>query len=205
VAASVRGNFGGCYLEVAIGGSLRAGARGMSRALVGAMSSFDQFARRHLHMVRAMLVRRLGDHPELDDLVQHVFLELHRAMPRFRGDSTLSTFLGGFVVRTAHRARRRARRQRTFVALDAALRDPAPDPEQRAISREQLRRAQRAIEGLSPQRRAAFELWALEGRRVEEISALIESSESAVRGRIFQAQQTLARARRRDPSLAELC
>ena len=54
----------------------------------------------HVH-VRAFAARLVGDAAAAEDLVQETFLTLPRAVARFRGESSLRTFLVAIAVRHA--------------------------------------------------------------------------------------------------------
>jgi RNA polymerase sigma-70 factor (ECF subfamily) len=165
--------------------------------------------RKQISLVRGVLVRKLGRRADLDDLVQVVFLEFHRALPRFRGESKLSTYLAGFAVRVARRARRPARWDLLRSAQDldddrrGSFADQGPDPEEAAAAREAVRRVQRALGKISSRKRRAFWMWAVEGRTPEEISSMTRASCPAVRSQIYFARREIAKKARRDPYLSD--
>ena len=57
----------------------------------GDRPAFDALYRSHVDWVYRRLSRLVGLDPERDDLVQQVFVEAYRALPRFRGESSFST------------------------------------------------------------------------------------------------------------------
>jgi RNA polymerase sigma-70 factor (ECF subfamily) len=170
----------------------------------GDRNAFAELYRRHLDSVHARLTRVIGPAPERDDLVQQIFLDVYRALRRFRGDAAFSTFLHRIVLNVAceHLERRRrlrgrsepleARQVETLVALDAS-------PEQRARQREELRRLFALLEELSPKRRAAFVLVAIECLPLEEAAALLDARPAAIKQRVLEARRELARALDREP------
>ncbi len=173
-------------------GLVDAAARGDRRA-------FAELYRRHLDSVYARLTRVIGPAPEREDLVQQIFLDVYRALTRFRGDSAFSTFLHRIVLNVAceHLERRRrgrgrseplgARQIETLIAPDAS-------PEQRARQREELARLFRFLEVLSPKRRAAFVLVAIESLPIEEAARLLDAKPAAIKQRVLEARRELARA-----------
>ena len=68
---------------------------------------------------------------------------------------------------------------------------------------EQLRRVHLALSGISPDKRIAFSLWALEGMDVASIAETMGASISATRSRIFYAQKELKTRAAADPYLRE--
>src|SRR6185503_20211797 len=142
-------------------------ARLIAAATSGDRAAFADLYRRHLDSVYARLTRVIGPAPDRDDLVQQIFLDVYRALPRFRGEATFTTFLHRIVLNVAaeHLERRRrgaARNQPADVRQLEALIAPGASPEQRARQREDLRRLFALLEELSPKRRAAFVLVAVE-------------------------------------------
>jgi RNA polymerase sigma-70 factor (ECF subfamily) len=120
-------------------------------------------------------------------------------LTRFRGDSAFSTFLHRIVLNVAceHLERRRrgrgrseplgARQIETLIAPDAS-------PELRARQREELARLFRFVEVLSPKRRAAFVLVAIESLPLEEAAGLLDAKPAATKQRVLEARRELARA-----------
>jgi RNA polymerase sigma-70 factor (ECF subfamily) len=174
---------------------------GMRRGDPGAL---EELAARELPRVERLLVRLLGRRPDLEDCVQTVFLEACRALPGFRGESTLSTFIAGITVRIARRAMRPTAWLLRRTQMEEEPEDVRPGPEDQAYRAEQLRRTRRALERIAPKKRVAFLLWAVEGLPPEEIAKVTGSSPSAVRSQIFYAQKELRARAAHDPYLKEL-
>jgi len=175
----------------------------IAATVAGDRRSFAELYRRHLDAVHARLTRMVGPAPERDDLVQQVFLDAYRALPRFRGDSSFSTFIHRIAINVAcdHLDRRRRRRERT-QPLPPRLADelvaPAESPETRARLRQELAGVLGHMEALSSKRRAAFVLVAIEGLPLDQAAALLDASVPAVRQRVLEARRQLAEALERE-------
>jgi RNA polymerase sigma-70 factor (ECF subfamily) len=154
--------------------------------------------------VARLLVRLLGPRADLDDLVQTVFLEACRALPRFRGDSTVSTFVAGIAVRVARRAMRPAAWWRRRAPMPADPRSEHGDPERATVANATLARVHEVLGSVSPEKRVAFLLWALDGMEPRAIAELMGASLPATRSRIYQAQRALAAAAESDPLLRDV-
>ncbi len=175
----------------------------VAAAATGDRRAFADLYRRHLDSVYARLTRVVGPVPERDDLVQQIFLDLFRALPRFRGEAAFSTFLHRIVINVAceHLERRQRQRGRTQALEDRhleALMAPEASPEQRVRQREEMRRLFARLERLSPKRRAAFVLVAVEGVPLEEAAALLSANAPAIKQRVQDARRELAQALDRD-------
>jgi len=172
-------------------------ARLIAAAEAGDRGAFDKLYRRHLDSVYARLTRVIGPATERDDLVQQIFLDVYRALRRFRGDASFSTFLHRIVLNVAyeHLSRRRrgkgrnepleARQLETLIA-------PGVSPEQRVRQREELTRLFALLEHLSPKRRAAFVLVAVECLPLAEAAALLDANPAAIKQRVLEARRELA-------------
>src|SRR5688500_13983773 len=78
----------------------------VARAREGDARALDWLVRSQWDRVERLLRRILGPRQDLEDLVQNTFLETLRALPSYRGESALSTFVAGIAVRVARRAMR---------------------------------------------------------------------------------------------------
>lgn len=175
----------------------------IERARAGDAQALDWLVRSQWERVHRLLGRVWGPRGDLEDLVQNTFLETLRALPNFRRDSELSTFVAGIAIRVARRATRPRMVVRQSVSLDEQLPDASRSLEHQARVREALRRARRILDQLSEPKRVAFLLWALEGLDPKTIGEAMGASLSATRSRIYYAQRELMDAAREDPLLAE--
>jgi RNA polymerase sigma-70 factor (ECF subfamily) len=174
-------------------------ARLVDAAAGGDRRAFADLYRRHLDSVYARLTRLIGPLPDRDDLVQQIFLDVYRALRRFRGDASFATFLHRIVLNVAfeHLERRRRWKGRGApLATDQLERMIAPgaSPEERARQREELRRLFGLLDRLSPKRRAAFVLVAIENLPLEEAASLLQARAAAVKQRVLEARRELALA-----------
>jgi RNA polymerase sigma-70 factor (ECF subfamily) len=170
-------------------------ARLVAAAERGDRSAFDRLYRRHLDSVYARLTRVIGPVSDRDDLVQQIFVDVYRALPRFRGEASFSTFLHRIVLNVAYEHLARRRRGRTEPLDDRlleALMAPAASPEQRAREREELRRIFALMDHLSPKRRAAFVLVAVECMSLDEAASLLDANPAAVKQRVLEARRELS-------------
>jgi RNA polymerase sigma-70 factor (ECF subfamily) len=88
--------------------------------------NFEALVREHQSLVFRTLTRLTVAGPHVEDLAQEVFLRLYRALPHFRGDSTLSTYIYRIIVNISQDEWKRRRRDRTHLAPDPT---PLDDPD----------------------------------------------------------------------------
>jgi RNA polymerase sigma-70 factor (ECF subfamily) len=145
----------------------------------------------------------------VEDVVQDVFLVVHRRLPEFRKGSIARTWVYGITIRVVRNYRRtQLRRRRVGLAGDSAI-EPAwlPDRADRApdalVARAQAAAlVQRLLGELYDELREVFVLSELEEMTAHEIGQALGVSPNTVYSRLRAARQAfdqaLARARARD-------
>ena len=155
----------------------------------------------------ALLYRQMralaGPRQDLDDLVQAAAERAVKALGRFEGRASLSTFTYGIVYRTLIDHQRWFRRFQRRFTLDP--RDEVEDPTFPRSSETDLRELQRArrlycaLDELPNEKRAALILHDLEGLDVADVAAISGAGELTVRSRLRDAHKKLAEILRKDP------
>lgn len=176
----------------------------VARAQAGDADALEALAREQLPRVERLLGRILGPRQDFEDLVQTVFLELVRALPRFRGESRFSTFVGGITVRVAKRTLRPSAYEARRGEMPERLAASERGPEGQARSRVALAHLHAALDQIAPKKRVAFTLWALADMTPSEIGELTDTPPNTVRARIFHARKELGKLASADPVLAEI-
>jgi RNA polymerase sigma factor (sigma-70 family) len=167
-----------------------------------------RFNRRLYRLARAIL----GDSSEAEDAVQDAYLNAHRCLAQFRGDSSLATWLSRLVVNGClARKRRRARRQNVIPIvrppangeMEAVATEETGSPDA-AADRAQMRAIlERRIDALPESFRAVFVLRSVEELSVEETAQCLGVAAETVRSRHFRAKSLLREALARELDLAE--
>ncbi|MBJ7604452.1 MAG: RNA polymerase sigma factor [Candidatus Dormibacteraeota bacterium] len=155
----------------------------------GNANAFEQLVRRHQVRVFRIALGMLGDPRDAEDAVQETFLQAWRGLPRFRSQSTFSTWIYRIVTNRCLNLRR-SRKPSQTVLWDQE--SGAPGPGELNEARDRLRVLRRAILGLTPEQRATFVLRHLEGRGYEEIVEILGISLPAVKSRLHRARLELA-------------
>jgi RNA polymerase sigma-70 factor, ECF subfamily len=148
----------------------------------------------HTH-VRAFGRKLLGDDTAAEDLVQDTFLALPNAVARFRGDSSLRTFLVSIAVnRARHHLRGALRRRAVHGRFEAEPPPSSPNPE-KDVRRGQLAvLITRALDALPLDQRIAIVLCEVEGRSSVEAGQIVGVPEGTIRTRVFHAKRKLREA-----------
>lgn len=171
--------------------------------LAGQPQAFERLMRQHNRRLFRVARSIVGNDGAAEDVVQEGYVQAYRALPGFRGEARLSTWLTRIIVNLALSHRRR------FDPLDdsspletgEAERLAAPEPARRADSpeavllRSELRQLiEQAIDALPAPYRSVFVLRAIEEMSVEETASVLGISPGNTKVRFLRARQQLRSA-----------
>lgn len=178
-------------------------------AQAGDRAAFAALFDRHHGRVYAMCSRFLRDPAEVEDAVQHAFLEAWRCLHRFEGRSRFSTWITRIAIHTCLGVRRRLRR--LFVTDspptdggDLGWSDKPMAPDEGAAHRDRRRAVDEVLAKLSAKKRVVFVLAELEGMTAPEIAQILDIPDATVRTRLFHARKEFTRRVREHPGFADL-
>lgn len=167
----------------------------VERILAGETELYAQIVSRYQRNVANLTYKLCGNKLETDEVAQQVFVELYMALPRFRFDSQLSSFIYRITVNVVCKMMKKA--QRFVSADDGTYRPETPsgerNAEQQIIHDEQMAQLRAAIGRLKDEQRTALVLSALEGFSYNEIAEVMQCSLSKVESLIFRAKKNLAK------------
>jgi RNA polymerase sigma-70 factor (ECF subfamily) len=177
----------------------------LARAQAGDHQAFAQLYSLHKRRIYSLCLRMVGNLAEAEDLTQEAFLQLHRRIATFRGDSAFSTWLHRLAINVVLMHLRK--KGLAVVSLDEAM---EPAPEERAgrsfgapdlalsgaIDRMAL---ERAIDALPAGYRLIFVLHDIEGYEHNEIASMLECSIGNSKSQLHKARLKLRDALRIDP------
>ena len=176
------------------------------KAQSGDREAIGELFMRHAPKIRRLTAGIIGRTADVDDLVQDVFIQVHRSLKNFRGDSKFSTWLHQVAVYTAYNYLRKPRSRNVSVdpnILGATLKSNFAGAHDTTFSRETLERLHALVEEIKPKKRMAFLLFAVHGHSVAEIAEMVDAPIPTVKSRIWFAKRELMKKARRDPYLAQ--
>lgn len=162
----------------------------MIRAAAGGdMAAFRKLYDRYLDQVTRTVGRYLGPGPEVEDVVQEAFVELHRSLDRV---SDYDAF-GGWVYRVARNvAISHLRSQPSsvdFVVLQT-LKEPTSQWRKLA-ARQKVRALYSAMDSLSAKHREAIVMYEIEGNTLQEIADQTDTSINTIASRVRRGRKKL--------------
>jgi len=163
----------------------------IEQARAGDTAAYRRLVERYSEIAYGLALRMLGSPSDAEEVAQDGFLRAWRALPRFRGDSSFSTWLHRIVVRRAldRAATLQARRARE-TGLDSAAAAEAPAPGGGRATGELLR-LDRLLASLSDAQRAVVVLYYYEDRSVEEVSHTLGIPAGTVKTHLHRARGLL--------------
>jgi RNA polymerase sigma factor (sigma-70 family) len=178
----------------------------VARAQRGDRAAFSELFRRHRGDVGRLVFRMLGPTPDAEDVVQEVFLQVHRSLGEFRGQAKFTTWLHRVTVNVVLMVRRAARSRPVFAGEPVA--DQEPDrgllPDEDAARYARIAAFRRLLDRLPEKKRTVFVLHEIEGLAPIEIAEIVDAPVLTVRTRLFYARRELAVMMRDEPTLAQL-
>ena len=168
------------------------------RAVPASRISFERLYDDHVDFVWRS-ARRLGVGDEAaDDVVQQVFMVVHRRLAAFEGRSSYKTWLFAILIHVVRDHRRSVKRKSPHVTSEAVdlelLVDPSLDPEE-ALERAQASRfIDRVLDMLESEKRIIFVMAELEEMSAAEIGEATGLDAPAVYSRLRAARIDFERA-----------
>jgi RNA polymerase sigma-70 factor (ECF subfamily) len=172
----------------------------------GNRGAFTEIFRRHRADVVRLVFRMLGPVPDAEDVIQEVFLQVHRSLGEFRGDAKFTTWLHRVTVNVVLMTRRAARSRPVFSGEPLIDReaDGRMLPDEDAARRRRIAAFRRLLDRLPDKKRTVYILHELEGMAPAEIADIVGAPVLTVRTRLFYARRELEEMMRDEPALAQL-
>lgn len=168
----------------------------ISRAQAGDRAAFSALVKEHGDEVYTLARRLVGDPHLASDIAQETLIRAWKALPSFRGEAALSTWLHRITVNTAWTQKKRSRRHAGY-SLDEVAEMPAPfDADHPEVAGElvELRgRLRRALDSLPEAQRQVVVLKDIYDWSHAEIAESMGISVSATKVRLHRARARLAR------------
>lgn len=178
----------------------------VQRFNAGDDSAFVQIMERYRAKIFTVTLGLLRNHADAEEITQDTFIRAHRGLGRFRGDSSLATWLYRIAVNLA---RNRywyffRRRRQDSLSLDCALSDAndgtfsdlvadvAQDPAQEAATSEFTKLIELCMAQLDARHREILTLRNVLNRSYDEIAQTLHINVGTVKSRIARGRSMLA-------------
>src|SRR5271166_1125845 len=182
-----------------------ADAEVLARAQAGDHQAFAQLYSLHKRRIYSLCLRMVGNMAEAADLTQEAFLQLHRKIATFRGDSAFSTWMHRLAINVVLMHLRR--KGLSLISLDEAMEPASDDGPGRSFGSPDLNLSgaidrlalERAVADLPAGYRLIFVLHDIEGYEHNEIASMLDCSIGNSKSQLHKARLKLRDALRRFP------
>ena len=159
--------------------------------LAGHREAFDVVVTRHQRAVYRLCYRFVGNHEDAADLAQETFLRAYRGLRKFRGGSTLSTWLYRIGVNVS--LNRVSAKTPALLPIEKSgpMPDRGLDPAAALVQREVSARVRAAVVRLPKKQRATLILRVYHDLSHQEIASVLGTSVGAVKANFFHALTNL--------------
>jgi RNA polymerase sigma-70 factor (ECF subfamily) len=171
----------------------------------GDETAFGEIMTRHQSRIFAAAMGLLHNHADAEEITQDTFVRAHRGFSRFRGDSSVATWLHRIAVNLARNRYWYFFRRRRHATLsldsdvgsegDATFSDlmsaADPDPSQESSRSEFVNAVEACMERLEPCHRRILTMRTVLDQSYEEIAAELGINVGTVKSRIARARERL--------------
>ena len=151
---------------------------------------FEQVVRDHHAMIHRIAASYESQSAVVEDLVQDVYIAVWQALPAFRQESSIRTFVARIATNRAITHVARASRRPVAVELNEDLPAPGADPERHSITEDRRARLSSAVRAM-PLTYRQVAMLALEGLTTREIADVLGISPNAVAIRLSRGKDWL--------------
>ncbi len=173
--------------------------------IIGRLKQDDDSAFRNLfeeykRLVFHVAYRLTGNVHEAEDVVQEVFLKIHKGIKGFRHECSLKTWILKIAVNLCKNRYRRKKLFSFFSLSHGSQEDEEDspfeictqdDPTETIFQRQRLEVLRKAMMGLPRKQREVFIMKHLEEMKIKEIAEVLDCSEGTVKAHLFKAIQRL--------------
>jgi RNA polymerase sigma-70 factor (ECF subfamily) len=173
----------------------------LARIASGDGAAFTELHRRWAQRVHRFASSRLGDAAAADDVVQEVFLAVHRGLPSYEGRSRFGTWLLGIAYHQTCRTLKRRSRAAGAPLEDVEHRAAShADPDARLDAARALEACAALIAARSPAQREALLACVAAGGSAGDVARRLGRRPETVRAQLFRLRRAL---RERLPGVGE--
>jgi RNA polymerase sigma-70 factor (ECF subfamily) len=168
----------------------------VAATLAGNREAFDVIVERHRRHVYQLCYRFVANHEDASDLAQDVFIRAYRGLRKFKGESSLGTWLYRIAVnvslnKVGAKVPKPEPLDRLLLGNDERVASPDEDAADALLRHERAGQVRAAIAKLPKKQRATLILRVYHELPHEQIAAILGSSVGAAKANLFHALSNL--------------
>lgn len=170
----------------------------IERSKNGDLDAFEQIVRRYENKVYNIAYRFIGNHADASDLAQEAFLRIYQALPGFRSDASLMTWIYRITSNVCRdEIRRQQRAHVIYIDSGPGENNPfninqltcqGPTPEEVVEQHEFNRLVQKCLNELTEEHRLILIAREMQDLSYEEIAEVLQCSLGTVKSRLSRAR-----------------
>ncbi len=153
---------------------------------------FTEIVDQYSDLAYSVAYRMLRNVEDAEDAVQEAYISAYKALPNFKGQSKLSTWLYRIVVNACLMKIRKDKSRAKYLAEksydDAIVYDWKNDPEEAAVNSDLRSMLESGLDLLSPDLRAAVVMRDIQGLSTEESAEALDISIASLKSRLHRAR-----------------
>ncbi len=140
----------------------------------------------------ATVIGMLGYSPEADDVGQETFVRFYQSLHKFRGESSVGTYLTRIAINLSlNEIKRRRRRRELHMSKEDEKMENIPDHSDRKNLKELKKIVHTGIQKLDPKHRSIIVLRLIQGYTTQETAQILSLPVGTVLSRLARAQMQL--------------
>ena len=160
--------------------------------LRGDDNAFRELVRRYEPVVIATITGMIGVGSEVDDVAQETFIRFYRSLQRFRGESSVKTYITRIAINQSIELLKRRRRRALLFFQKHSLEDMSiPDERSEDVYDDTQEVVTKAIQKLDAKSRAVIVLRLIDGYSTKETAKILGVPLGTVKSRVNRARSIL--------------
>jgi RNA polymerase sigma-70 factor (ECF subfamily) len=158
---------------------------------------FNELYERYFPRIFNFVHARVRNHADAEEIVQETFVSVFRSIDKYRGQSSLLSWIFGIAKNTANNSIRRSQTQRQRIdSVDPQHFNPLPSlgtcsPEDELGMRRYAESICEQLDGMAEWQCRIFEMRHFENLSISEISARTRRSNDAVRSSLYRIKRMM--------------
>jgi RNA polymerase sigma-70 factor, ECF subfamily len=139
-------------------------------------------------MVWRLISRYVTRHSDKEDLFQEIMLSIHKALPRFRGDSSLETWIYRIALNASINFLKKQERNKKLLSLLKVFGRPEISEDPVITESEKILLP---LEKLNPKQKMILLLSDVEEKKLDDIADIMKMPVGTVKSNLFRAREII--------------
>jgi RNA polymerase sigma-70 factor (ECF subfamily) len=159
----------------------------VEEALSGSAVAFERLVARYEKLVFKIALGCSGQRDSALDVLQNVFLKVHRKLAGFRTEGDLKNWIARIAMNESINWRKSQKRHQGEELDETIPAASVPEQEESVREREAWEMVKRSMETLNPKQRAVIAMRYFEGMSIREVANTLGCGEGTVKSILFRS------------------